>query len=280
MAKKLVFEQFDNLTKFSKALERSTNAVFRGEYLSSKRERSGGWAGTRTYEEAMDLFNNGWDEKVAEIKKGLVQFEKANEKNVSYQKSRPATSVVGFAPHVPNAILGLPNSMIMTESTPMKAKAVRIIYNMSMNANTDAEDILQAGLCVLKIAYSMEMKGYRVRIDVSPFTAKSGRENTSCVVCVKDWRQHIDIKKVAFPIANPAMFRRLGFRWIETTPNLTDTGYTGGYGQSFENAEEEKKILTDAGVLDEKDYYLNVPLAKRNSFNVDKVAKAIGIKNF
>lgn len=280
MANKLVFEQFDNLTKFSKALERTENVVFRGQELSSKRKGRDGWSGTDTYEQAIDLFNNGWDEKVAEIKKGLVQFEKANEKNVSYQKSRPATSVVGFAPHVPNAILGLPNSMIMTERTPMKAKAVRIIYNMSMNANTDAEDILQAGLCVLKIAYSMEMKGYRVRIDVSPFTAKSGRENTSCVVCVKDWRQHIDIKKVAFPIANPAMFRRLGFRWLESTPNLTDMGFNCGYGRSFEDAEKEKKILTDAGVLDEKDYYLNVPLAKRNSFNVDKVAKAIGIKNF
>ena len=279
MANKLVFEQFDNLTKFSKALERSENVVFRGEILSSKKEYST-WAGTRTYEEAIDLFNNGWDDKVDEIKKGLVEFEKANEKNVSYQKSRPSTSVVGFAPHVPNAILGLPNSMIMTERTPMKAKAVRLVYNMSMNAGTDADDILKAGLCVLKIAYSMEMKGYRVRIDVSPFASTSSREDAICVVCVKDWRQHIDIKKVAFPIANPAMFRRLGFRWLESTENLTDTGYRCGYGRSFEDAKKEKKILTDAGVLEENDYYMNVPLAQKNGFDVNKVAKAIGIKDF
>lgn len=280
MGRKLVFEQFDNLTLFARSLERKENAVFKGETLASKTKRSGGWAGTETFEEAMDLFNNGWTEKVEEIRKGLVQFEKAQERNVSYQKNRPATSVVGFAPHVPNAILGLPNSMIMTERTPMKAKAVRIIYNMSMNCGTDAKDILNAGLVVLKIAYSMELKGYRVRIDALPFSAHKSREDAACIVCVKDWRQHIDIKKVAFPIANPAMFRRLGFRWLETTPNLTDTGYQGGYGRSFEDDEAEKDMLRRAGVLSDTDYYMNVPMAEKQNFDVDKVAEAIGIKNF
>lgn len=280
MGKKLVFEQFDNLTLFARSLDRKDNSVFAGETLASKKNGDGDWSGTDTFEEAMSLFNNGWTEKVEEIRKGLVQFEKANERNVSYQKNRPTTSVVGFTPHVPNAIMGLPNSMIMTERTPMKAKAVRIIYNMSMNCGTDARDILNAGLVVLKIAYSMEMKGYRVRIDALPFSANKSREEAACIVCVKDWRQHIDIKKVAFPIANPAMFRRLGFRWLETTPNLTDRGFRMGYGHAFEDDDDEKRMLRNAGVLSDTDYYLNVPMAQKHGFNVDKVAEAIGIKNF
>ena len=81
---------------------------------------------------------------------------------------------------------------------------------MAMNCGTDAKDIMNAGLTVLKIAYSLERKGFRVRIDVNPFLARSSREETCALVCVKDWRQPIDIKKVAFPIAHPAMFRRLG----------------------------------------------------------------------
>ena len=28
------------------------------------------------------------------------------------------------------------------------------------------------------------------------------------------------------------MFRRIGFKWLETVPNLTETGYSFGYGQA------------------------------------------------
>lgn len=277
MAKRLVFEEYHNLTAFAKSLERKENTVFARASLHSKENCDSDWAGTRTYEEAVDLFNNGWSEKVEEIRKGLVQFAKANERDVSYQKKRPENSVVGFAPHVPNAILGLPNSMIQTERTPMKVKVVRIIYNMTMNCGTDAEDIMNAGLAVLKIAYSLEMKGYRVRIDVNPFLATKGSENSCCLVCVKDWRQPIDIKKVAFPIAHPAMFRRLGFRWLEVC-DIKNSDWTGGYGRSLENLKDAKKVLEDANAIGKNDYFVNVETAKKNKYDPAKTAEAIGIK--
>ena len=125
MAKKLVFEEFDSLDAFARSLKRPENSAFRGESLHSIQKRSGGWAGTETYEEAISLFENGWGEKADEIRKDYVKFERAQERDVSYQKMRPTTSVIGFTPHVPNAIMGLPNSMIYTERQPMKAKVVR-----------------------------------------------------------------------------------------------------------------------------------------------------------
>lgn len=277
---KTVFEQFDNLTAFSRSLERADNKVFKDASKSSHRAGAGRWFGTKNFDEAMRLFNDGWAEKVEEIRKGLVQFEKATEQDVSYQKTRPSTSVVGFAPHVPNAIRGLPNSMIYTERTPMKAKVVRIIYNMTMNSDTEAEDIMNAGLTVLKIAYSMERKGYRVRIDVNPFLAKKNDEETCALVCVKDWRQPIDIKKVAFPIAHPSMFRRLGFRWLESTPNLSDSGWIHGYGRSLEAADKAKEVLKRCNALGDNDYFVNVEIAKGNDYDPAKTAKAIGIKTF
>lgn len=280
MAENIVFEKYDSLDVFARSLERPVNSVFLGASLASQRNGDGSWAGTDTYSEAVRLFNDGWDEKVEEIRKGLIQFEQANQKDVSYQKSRPNTAVVGFTPHVPNAILGLPNSMIYTERTPMKAKIVRIIYNMTMNCGTNKRDIMKAGLTVLKIAYSMERKGYRVKIDVNPFLAREGDEKACALVCVKDWRQQIDIKKVAFPIAHPAMFRRLGFRWLETVPNIKKDGWTCGYGQSLEKAEAAKELLKKCNALEDNDYFVNVLIAKENDFDPEKVAKAIGIKNY
>lgn len=275
--KRLVFEQFDNLTAFANSLKRETNGVFSGESLSSETGDKS-FTGTKNWDEAMDLFENGWTDKVEEIRKDIVAFEKAKQNDVSYQKKRPATSVVGFAPHVPNAILGLPNSMIQTERTPMKAKVVRIVYNMCVNCGWDEKDIMKAGLTVLKIAYSMEMKGYRVRVDANPFLANCRNEDTCALVCIKDWRQPIDLKKVAFPLAHPSMFRRLGFRWLETVPELSERSYTSGYGRSLED--DGDRLLREKGVLGENDYFVSVRMANKADYDPAKVAEAIGLKNY
>lgn len=161
----------------------------------------------------------------------------------------------------------------------MKAKVVRIVYNMVMNCDTDKEDILKTGLVVLKLAYSLERQGYRVRVDVNPFLAKRDVQKVCALVCVKDWRQPIDIKKVAFPIAHPSMFRRLGFRWLECAPELEDKSFRWGYGQSLEDADEAKGLLKQCNVLGDNDYFVNVRIAKKNGYDVAKVAQAIGIKN-
>ena len=279
MAKKIVFEQFDDLTAFSRAISRPANRVFAGHTQSSVENNDGEWAGTRTYEEAVHLFNEGWSEKADEIRKNFVKFERAQVREVQYQKSRPTTAVVGFTPHVPNAIMGLPNSMIYTERTPMKAKVVRIIYNMCMNAGTSASDIMNAGLTVMKIAYSLERKGFRVRIDVNPMFTQDGSEIACALVCVKDWRQPIDIKKVAFPVAHTSMFRRLGFRWLETTPDLTNNGFRSGYGRSVGDANRAEDILRSCKAIEDNDYYVNVETAQKWSYDPAMVAKAIGIKN-
>lgn len=278
MGKKLVFEQFDGLDVFARNLERPVNKVFAGRTRSSQSTSDKAWYGTPDFETAMHLFNNGWTEKADEIRNHFVKFERAQEREVQYQKSRPTTSVVGFAPHVPNAILGLPDSMIYKEQSPMKAKVVRIIFNNTMNAGTSASDIMNAGLTVLKIAQSLERKGLRVRIDVAPKFSAGDRENVLLLVTVKDWRQPLDIKKVAFPIAHPSMFRRLGFCWMETVPTVTDTSFYHGYGRSFENPKEGKGILKEAGVLGDKDYFVNVTMAQKNGYDPTKTAEAMGIK--
>lgn len=276
MAERIVLEQYDSLDVFSRCLGRPNNKVFNGKSTSHEKGDKD-FYGTSSFEEAMDLFNNGWSEKAEEIRKDFVKFERAQERNVSYQKSRPTAAVVGFAPHVPNAILGLPNSMIYTERTPMKAKVVRLIHNQTMNAGTSEKTIMNAGLTVLKIAYSLERKGYRVRIDVNPMFTQSGSETACALVCVKDWRQPIDIKKVAFPIAHPSMFRRLGFRWLESTPDLKESGFRYGYGSAVNDAKRAKKILGDK--MEDTDYFVDVNICARNDFDPAKTAEAIGIKN-
>lgn len=274
---RVVYEEFSNLDMFLKGVGRETNVVFKNARHASDERGRTEWAGTASFNDAVSLLSNGWTDKLAEIRKEMAQFDRVMEQNVTYQKKRPSTSVVGFAPHVPNAIMGLPNSMIRTEHTPMKTKVVRIIYNMCMNSGTDADDIMNAGLAVLKIANALERKGMRVRVDVNPFLAERNREKVCALVCIKDWRQPIDLKKIAFPVAHPSMFRRIGFRWLETVPELKEQGFTSGYGRSLEEEDACASLLEAVGARTEKDYFVNVRIARRCGYDVNKLAQEIGL---
>jgi hypothetical protein len=73
------------------------------------------------------------------------------------------------------------------------------------------------------------------------------------------------------------MFRRLGFRWLESTPDLKENGFRYGYGHAVDDAKKAKKILGDK--FDETDYFMDVNIAQKNGFDPAKTAEAIGIKN-
>ncbi len=273
---KAQIERFENITQMLTALKhRPANEVFKGHSLSSE-TGSEDFTRTKSYDEALSLIENGWEEPLNKIKKGV---ENGFKSNGTLNKSRPQTGIVGYAPCVPNAILGLPNSMIMTEKTPSKVKAVTILFMMSVNCSVDEEDIMKSGIVVLNIINDLELAGYRVKLDVEFFGASEGNDICSARVTVKDWRQPLDLKKLAFPIAHPSMFRRLGFRWLETYPQLKNRGYYSGYGSSSfrTNYQNTLKIYNESGMLDKNEYAITVYLCKEKKFNKDEIVKACGL---
>ena len=276
--KRFILEQFDNLDEFVVACARPSNSVFQGKSEPMKTGREArNFTMTSNFAEAEGLLRNGWTEKLDEVRREMAAFEKTLQQDASYEKKRPATSPVGFAPHVPNAVRGLPNSMIRTEQTPMKTKIVRIVYKMSMNAGWKADDIMKAGLLVLKFAHALEKKGLRVRIDVSPKFSNGDKERVCALVCIKDWRQPLDLKKIAFPIAHPSMFRRFGFKWMETAPDIEDREFGWGYGRSDMSNQTCESNLSECGVFNQgKDYFLDVFIADKCKYDVKLLAKELG----
>lgn len=273
---KAQIERFDNINQMLTALKnRPANTVFKSRDLSSE-TGSEDFTRTKSYEEALKLIENGWEEPLEKIKKGVSNGFKSNG---TLNKSRPQTGIVGYAPCVPNAILGLPNSMIMTEKTPSKVKAVTILFMMSVNCGISEKDILESGIIVLNIINDLELAGYRVKLDVEFFGASEGSDICSARVNVKDWRQPLDLKKLAFPISNPSMFRRIGFRWLETYPQLKNRGYASGYGSSSfrTNYKECLKVYNESGMLDKNEYAITVYLCREKKFNKDEIIKACGL---
>ncbi len=271
-------ETYDSVDAMLRIInERPENDAFKGRSLDSKATYDKNWFGTESYEEAVELIRNGWEEPLKELRESLKTV--GIRTNVTTDKVRPRNSVVGYAPHVPNAIRGIPESMIATERTPSKVKAVTIIYSSDSNAHVTRKQFLDAGAVILNIINSLELKGYRVRL-IHEFCAAIKVEQ--CLVgrvTLKDWRQPLDLKKLTFPLANAAMIRRFGFRFTETVPGISKS-WSGGYGCAMNSAYRYDVVcdtLRKAKLLGENEFFVNIGLIRQHGYDSEKVMKAAGM---
>lgn len=280
MAHKFFYESFDSITQMLATLDkRSVNSVFASKSnLTSQATNDISFHGTKNYAEAVELIRYGWEEPVKELKGELSKLQAKS--NVTTQKARPRNSVVGYAPCVPAAIMGLPESMIATERVPSKVKAVSIIY-----ANTDAgsanrSEYLKAGAAVLKLINDLELKGYRVRLVCEFKAAIEGSEVHVARVVIKDWKQPLDLKKIAFPIAHSSMQRRIGFRHLETIPGIQNSSWKYSYGGNLARTWGYDKQVTEYkanGLLNENEYFITKQLVGDCKHDTEKLMKRIGM---
>lgn len=276
MAKSIV-EKFDSINQFMTAIStREENSAMKG--CGHSKSGSEDFTGTKSWEEACEQLKEGWKKPLSEIKKEFGQFKVKS--NVSASRQRVTTGVVGYAPLVPNAIRGLPNSMITAERIPQKVKAVSIVYNVNVHCGWTPDQLIKCGIAVLKIVNQLELQGYRVKLSVEVFSSCNDSDHLRCLVSVKDWRQPIDLKKLCFPLVSPSMFRRMGFRWLETVPNMTNDGFRSGYGSPICGENQYQKDLERAKeykVIGENDYFLSAYMIKENRHDVKKIMEQAGM---
>ena len=271
-------ETYDSVDAMLRIIdERPENDGFKGRSPESKSTGDAKWYGTDSYEEAVELIRNGWEEPLKDLRESLKTV--GIRTNVTTDKVRPCNRVVGYAPHVPNAIRGIPESMIATERTPNKVKAVTIIYSSDSNANVTRKQFLDAGAVILNIINDLELRGYRVRLIHEFCGATKGEECLIGRVTLKDWRQPLDLKKLTFPLANAAMIRRFGFRFTETVPGISK-GWSGGYGSAMNTTRPYGDIcdtMRKAKLLNENEYFINIRLIQAYDHDSEKVMKAAGM---
>lgn len=269
-------EYFDSINQFLSVINsRKNNEVMRGK--DSSRTGDSYFTGTRSYEEATKLLENGWDEVLPKIKAEFTTAVKHNE-NGAIDRRRTYNHVVGYAPNVPNAILGLPQSMINQKREPQKVKVISIVYAPDANCGTSADTFIKAGIVVLNIINRLELNGLRVRLMITPMDSYSNETFISCTINVKDFREQLDLKKLAFPIANPSMLRRFGFKWLETFPKLREAGFACAYGKTISDEDSHKDDMVKAGIIKDSDYFLSLGKIEELRFDVQAVMQAAGIK--
>ena len=84
---------------------------------------------------------------------------------------------------------------------------------------------------------------------------------------VKSYAEHLDLQKLTFPVAHPSMFRRFGFKWLETVPTLTESRFSMGYGRSVGC---DDSSLMDAMKLNDETM-IDIPMIRYANYDVDKL---------
>ena len=240
-------EHFSNLNQLIHELEtRKTNSVFSEEryQVSNKLQRKGpGFYGAKSIEDAFTLCRDGWSEKLEEFKEPGTRMPTKSVK-------RAALGPVGFAPHVPNAIQGRPDSMIYSKNQRVKTKAISIAVNTSVPWNIEADRIFEAGREIFRAIQSIENDGIRVNLDVI-FAASindSGKQAIAGSVAVKKATERLNPKRIYFPLVHPAMIRIIGFRYMETIPATISTNFKYGYGHCLTD-EQMKEVFKNVRLL-------------------------------
>lgn len=190
------------------------------------------WHSVNSYQEALDLMATGYQPTV-DAMKGVFKANRAGEsKRFSFQNN-----IQGFAPIVPLALKGVPNSMLSMSMKPIKAKVVDVYYDMVASCMLEGEEIIQAGQMLLGSIIELERQGYRFNL----YAVQSYSDERDCdmlVIKVKDSAQPLDLKRISFPLTHTAFFRVIGFDWYSKTPGGR---YRRGYGSAiaYKHSDEE-----------------------------------------
>ena len=233
----LFYENIQDMVEFLKHAPRIGNDDT--EYATD-REDDDGFYGNMSYQEALEKLEFG-DKETAENIENIENQTMMTQKIMQTYKN----DVYGFMPNVPNAIMGLPQSMINIRHHRIKGnnKIIDLVLNADVSAAVSGEKYQKVTKTFLNIVDSLEKQGYRLNIYYAITTIFS---NSDCcwLMKLKDSTEPFNKYKCAFPLGTAAMFRRIGFRLIETLPSKKSKRevVNGGYGRPAHDEKMQKLI--------------------------------------
>lgn len=224
-------EEFSSIFELMNTLkERPNNKFMRNEH-SSQTTGNSSWSGTNTYEEAESLLIYGYNDPVKNIKSNLIKNKKLVSKMYNLIPKPIATNqVVGFVPNVPNALMGLPKSMISVEKINRNKKTISIIYATGGAVGIEPKTLESAGTALVSAINLIELAGIQTRLSIGFIPSVKGRQIIFPTVNIKNFNERFSLQKICFPMVHPSMFRRIGFKYLETCPSMEED-FSCGYGR-------------------------------------------------
>ena len=229
---KAYVREFSSLNDFETYITNTPlNDTFRWTKLASV-SGSEEFTGTHSYEQAVEMFKNGWQSKAEELTKKLKVIQN---QVIDAQVQKVLFDVVGFQASVPRYLQGIPTNMVNKKLVPIKQKIVTINKDISYNCGVTTEQIVEASIQTLQLVKKIEAQGIRVNLNLI-WGVKASGSNEIVKVRLKSANERVNISKLAFPLVHPSMLRRLCFRYLEVAPTITH-GYLYGYGSPLDGSQ-------------------------------------------
>lgn len=278
--KDAVIEEFNSVSEFVHLAEtREENEYFKSRmYHLASKTNGRSFTGTNDYEEATELLRHGYKKGL----KGLMETKTKLTQRENAPRPRLHADVVGFAPIVPNAIIGLPKSMIRREKIVQKAPVLNIIYDVTICGASDKKVLFEGGKNLLVLVKAIEADGYRVNLKVGYISSADrdkGQKYVSGLVTIKNAGQTLNPLLVSYPLTHPSFFRRHMFRWVETCSYTNHAKGFSGYGYVISNlytSEKFREILKQKEIISNNDYYINAYESSRAD-SIEEMYKIMGL---
>lgn len=231
----IMYYRFDSIFEF---VEYLTNTPIKEDIFYSPYSISGDYSfcKTQSFEEAIELIKYGYHEdfdKLMELKLKLEKYIK-----LSRKKNKQYNFYVGYVPDVKAYLEGSPLSML--NKTNNVRKKIDIYMNSSFYSGTSSEAIFNRGAIVLTLVEILESLGFSVDFHLFEMSTVGNQMHFSDFVLKKD-NERLNPQKLYFPLCHPSWIRRLNFRLIEETPNITSS-WVSGYGEPSD-LETMKQII-------------------------------------
>lgn len=227
---------FDTINEYMNYLENAK--PYDDSRNDSSVSSSASWSGTSSFNVAMKLCKYGDEQLCSDIHK--LSLSVNCDDTIDKIKRQYTTDIIGFTPHVPNYIMGIPNNMIRDTSIKIKSKIINVYINLSAHCGIDSDTIKREASKYVAAIDKLEEQGYRCNVYCGNMASKYGAKY-GIIVKIKSDREPLNLMKMAFPMAHPSMLRRLSFKWIESIPiDFTHDGY----GTPIDDDSTIKKLLS------------------------------------
>ncbi len=214
------------------------------------------------YPSAMECARNGgaWIEGA----QNLARIQFSTDIDTTEIKREFFTSPVGFMPNVPAAINGLPDSMINTRRAPKPFKRLTICVNVSKSHKVTDREALNRGRAILSLIEALELDGFSVELWAYIGIERTPYSNGPCAegfIKIKSMNESVNYPATAFAFCSNFIFRRVWFRYIESSGMWNLSNEAHGYPR---DATDYKQAQFDVyfSAMSESAIWLNADSAR------------------
>lgn len=196
-----------------------------GKWTTTQSRNNGAtetWDRGLGYEGALRMANEGWPEGVEMIDKALQAIVPSTGREARWGWAQQGGSV-----SIGRYLTGHPKSMRNRRKKQMGAAPVlHLIVNCVASCGITAKQFTNYGASIAGLVDRLENMGRRVHLDMVMVVQANDNSRLSYGWNVKRASEPMDLSRVAFALAHPAAFRRIGFAMSERMPAETqDWGY-------------------------------------------------------